>query len=487
MNVAIIGSGIGGLCSAIRLASKGYKVFVFEKNSRPGGKIAELQKKAYRFDTGPSLFTLPHLLEELFNENGRKLDNYMKYKLLETNCRYFFADGCVFNFFHDKNKLKLEIENKTIERFENLNKRLRNSAEMYKISSPVFIFNDFHKLSNYTKPEFKNILFKLHRLEFWKTMHTSNKELFRDPKIIQIFDRYATYNGSSPYKAPSTLNMIAHLENNIGAFFPEKGIYQIVDSLYKLALENNVKFKFDSKVTKIVVEKREVKGIIVEGEYLAFDLVVSDCDVKYLSKNLINHPKRKSLNRATPSSSALIFYWGIRKEFKELDIHNILFSTNYKKEFECIFKKKTITDDPTVYIFISSKEVKEDAPIGCENWFVMINVPSDNGQDWEKLIKEARSNIINKINTILNTNIEQYIELEEIGSPRTIEQATLSDGGALYGSASNSMLSAFKRHPNTISNLRNLYFVGGSVHPGGGIPLCIASSDIVCKSIKSIV
>jgi phytoene dehydrogenase-like protein len=183
------------------------------------------------------------------------------------------------------------------------------------------------------------------------------------------------------------------------------------------------------------------------------------------------------------SSSALIFYWGVKKVFPELDLHNILFSDNYKEEFEHIFHQKTIYNDPTVYINITSVYKPEDAPKNCMNWFTMINVPNNQGQDWDKLIVEARNHIIQKINRILKTDIESLIETEEILEPRTIESKTSSANGALYGNSSNNRYAAFLRHANYSSDIKNLYFCGGSVHPGGGIPLCLLSAKIMSEMI----
>jgi phytoene dehydrogenase-like protein len=199
----------------------------------------------------------------------------------------------------------------------------------------------------------------------------------------------------------------------------------------------------------------------------------------------MDHPLKKRFDRLEPSSSALVFYWGINKEFPDLDLHNIFFSADYKKEFNNIFKEKTIDIDPTVYIFVSSKMVKSDAPKNCENWFVMVNAPSNSKENWEELIRTTKKNIINKINKSLKTNIEDYIAYEKIASPITIEQETLSKGGALYGNSSNAIFSAFLRHPNFLKSVKNLYFVGGSVHPGGGIPLCLASAKIVANEIPA--
>jgi phytoene dehydrogenase-like protein len=184
------------------------------------------------------------------------------------------------------------------------------------------------------------------------------------------------------------------------------------------------------------------------------------------------------------SSSALIFYWGIKKKFEELGLHNIFFANDYRAEFDAIFKSKTIHPDPTVYINISSKMQASDAPKGCENWFTMINVPNNTGQDWDSLITEARKNILNKLNKNLGIDLEILIENESILDPRTIESRTSSFRGSLYGTSSNSQFAAFLRHANFSKNIKNLYFVGGSVHPGGGIPLALLSAKIVADMVK---
>ena len=179
----------------------------------------------------------------------------------------------------------------------------------------------------------------------------------------------------------------------------------------------------------------------------------------------------------------MIFYWGISHEFEELDLHNIFFSADYRKEFEYIFDRKDVFDDPTVYVNITSKEEASDAPPGSENWFVMVNTPGDFGQDWEALIRTTRKNVIGKLSRLLEKDIASLIVSESHMDPRIIEHRTNSHRGALYGTASNSRFSAFLRHPNFSSKIKGLYFCGGSVHPGGGIPLCLMSAKIVAGMI----
>lgn len=196
----------------------------------------------------------------------------------------------------------------------------------------------------------------------------------------------------------------------------------------------------------------------------------------------VNRPT-KTLDQPK-SSSGIIFYWGIKKEFKELGLHNILFADNYEEEFDTIFRKKAIYHDPTIYVNITSKHTPTDAPPGCENWFAFINVPNNQGQDWDAFIAEAREHMIKKVNRILKTDIRPLIESEMVFDPRVIESRTSSAFGAIYGNSSNNKFAAFLRHANFSKDIKNLYFCGGSVHPGPSIPLCLLSARITTNLIK---
>jgi phytoene desaturase len=323
-----------------------------------------------------------------------------------------------------------------------------------------------------------------YKLDFFRSMNAANEQQFDKEKVVQLFNRYATYNGSNPYQIPATFNIIPHLEFNLGAFFPVEGMYSITQSLHGLAVELGVEFNFNKKVEKIIIEEGCAKGIQIDGKTMLFNKIISNMDMVNTYKKLLpeKHQPKKLLNQPK-SSSALIFYWGINKKFPQLDLHNIFFSKNYKEEFEYIFQKNAISNDPTVYVNITSKYKHDDAPEGCENWFTMINVPNNSGQDWDAFIKEARKNIILKLSGILKEDVEKLIVCEAILDPRTIESRTSSSLGALYGNSSNNRFAAFLRHPNFSTKIKNLYFCGGSVHPGGGIPLCLLSAKITSDVI----
>jgi phytoene desaturase len=320
----------------------------------------------------------------------------------------------------------------------------------------------------------------------FNTLHKHNKAKFKSAEAIQLFNRYATYNGSNPYKAPAMLSMIPHLEYNEGVFYPAGGMISITNALYKLALAKGVEFVFNTRVQKIIHHEGSVKGIVANDKNIESDLLVSNMDLFFTYKQLLsNDYKANTVLKQERSSSALVFYWGIKKEFEQLQLHNIFFSNNYQAEFDALFNKMNLQSDPTVYINITSKIQQEHAPAGKENWFVMINVAANTGQDWELIKQEARKKIIEKLNKILQTDIEPLIETEEILDPVTIEEKTSAYRGSLYGSSSNSKWAAFLRHPNFTDAIKGLYFCGGSVHPGGGIPLCLKSAKIVSELIKT--
>lgn len=480
----IIGSGLGGLAIAIRLAKKGHKVRVFEKNPGPGGKINTITMGNYRFDTGPSLLTLPELIDELLADAPENIKSLFKPRKLDIICKYYFPDGIVMDTPSDPDAFSELFSNLTGEHKRNIDNYLSKVWELYDLTAPVFIFGNFHRRKELFQPGNLKVLFNLHRLNPLATMHGYNSRRFRHPNITQLFDRYSTYNGSSPFKAPATLNVIAHLEHNKGAYFPENGMFSITLALYEYARHLGVEFSFNSYVSKIMLNGKEVKGIIAGGKEYLSDIVVSDCDVFHLYQYLLPGIKAPSgSSKKNLSSSAIIYYWGMNTDHPDLKLHNIFFAADYREEFTCLFTKKTMHNDPTVYVFISSKAVQQDAPEGKSNWFVMVNAPHDNGQNWEHLVSQTKKNIINKLESKLGFSIQDKIEHEYIVSPPDIEKNTLSTAGALYGNSSNSATSAFYRHPNFSRRIKGLYLTGGSVHPGGGIPLCLASAAIVDSEV----
>jgi len=407
------------------------------------------------------------------------------YKRLETITNYFYEDGTCLTAFSDPDKFAKELNEKLGESEKAVLAHLKKSKFYYHTTADLFLNQSLHRIKNFLNFKTLKGIVLAPFLGLNASMHQKNKAAFKNKKTVQLFDRYATYNGSDPYKAPALMNIVNHLEFGLGAYLPEKGMHQITEHLMNMALFCGVKVHFNSPVEEVLVGDGKVKGIKTLGKEYLSNIVVSDVDMHFLYNSLI--PKMytpKKLVSQEKSSSAYVFYWAVNKQFNELGLHNILFSNNYKEEFEHLFEGNKPSKDPTIYINITSKYCRADAPEGCENWFVMINVPHHKGGDAISYAAELREQVIKKINRILKTRMEDHIELEEKMDPIDIEKQTSSFGGSLYGNASNNKFSAFLRHANYSSSIKGLYLVGGSVHPGGGIPLCLLSGKIATDLIK---
>ena len=484
--VIIIGSGIGGMATAVRLAVQGFEVVVYEKNSGPGGKLTAFEQDGFSFDAGPSLFTQPQNVEELFALAGEPITKYFSYKPIPIACKYFYENGKVINAYTNQEQFASELQEQVNEKPSNVIRYLKQSQKIFDNIGTVFINHSLHKSKTWLH---KRALTALKTVRFnylFQSLHKHNSSQFLAAETVQLFNRFATYNGSNPYKAPAMLSLIPHLEQNQGTFYPLGGMISITNAVYQLALKKGVTFNFKAPVERIVHHQGKVSGVLVAGNTISADMVVSNGDVYFIYKNLLNKQhKAKKILKQERSSSALIFYWGISKQFPQLQLHNIFFTTNYQQEFDAIFNTKILYHDPTVYINITSKEEPSQAPEGKENWFVMVNVPANTGQDWQALKEKAKENIIAKLSRLLGEDITPLIETEHTLDPVMIEEQTGSYMGSLYGTSSNSKMAAFVRHANFTSKIEGLYFCGGSVHPGGGIPLCLKSAKIVSELIAS--
>ena len=480
MHAIIIGSGIGGIATSIRLARKGYRVDIYEQNNYPGGKLTAFEQDGFRFDAGPSLFTLPELVEDLIALQPEGANISFPYKKLDESCRYFWADGTRLKAYTSPEKFGAEVEAVFGEPAETIIAYLKEASFKYDKTARIFLEKSLHKSSTYLSKDVIPALTNIYKMGLFESMNSLNEKMLKNDKLVQLFNRFATYNGSDPYQAPGILSSIANLELNKGTYYPEEGMHQITERLVQVAESLGVKFHFNQAVDRILVENNQAKGVMIDRKPIFADLVVSNMDIYPTYKRLMREQKQpeRTLNQER-SSSALIFYWGMDRLFEELGLHNIFFSEDYRKEFEYIFKKHGVYEDPTVYVNITSKHTDKDAPSGMENWFVMVNVPSNNGQDWDRIIPRVKESVIKKLSSILETDLEKHIISESILEPRTIESKTSSYGGALYGSSSNNKYAAFLRHPNFHQKIRGLYFSGGSVHPGGGIPLCLLSAKII--------
>lgn len=477
--IGIVGAGIAGLAAAVRMAARGHEVDVFEANAYPGGKLSEFQLGEYRFDAGPSLFTMPQYVDELIELAGHKPADYFHYQRLPVVCHYAWEDGTRLNAHAEQQAFAKEVEETLGVPARRVMAMFDDSARKYDWTGRIFLEKSLHKMSTWWNRKVAGAMLRMPTFDLFSSMNRVHEQKLQHPKLVQLFNRFATYNGSNPYKAPGLLTIIPHFEHALGAYYPEGGMVSITNTLHRLGEEMGVRYHFRQPVQEIRVRNKKADGLKVAGSYHDYDQVICNMDVFFAYRKLMPGQKQpERILKQEKSTSALIFYWGIKRAFPQLDLHNIFFSDDYRNEFDHLEQGK-VGDDPTVYVNISSKYTPEDAPEGCENWFTMVNVPYNAGQDWDAIIARTRRNTLDKLSRMLGVNLGELIEVEDILEPRTIESKTLSHLGALYGTSSNDRMAAFMRHPNFSRRIGNLYFCGGSVHPGGGIPLSLLSARII--------
>lgn len=478
-SVIVIGAGIAGLAASIRLAKSGMHVHLLEGNESAGGNIRELYADGFRFDCGPSILTKPEYISELFQLFQKNPDDYIRFLKVDPLFRYFFSDGTFIDAFSDREKFRKEIEQKTKEPFRHVNKLLDDSREIFHLTHEVFLERSLHEPKNYFNWPTVRGLLRFNKVHAFQSMHNYNRNKFSDERLVQLFNRYASYNGSNPYEAPATLNVITHFAVNDGSYLPEGGMISISKALTRLAQEAGVSISFNTKVKQIVLYENKVTGVETSSGFIPSDIVVSNADVHYTYKHLLPGMKMPSIISDQPrSSSVIVFYWGIKKIIPQLELHNTFFGQDDRVEYNALFKEGKICNDPTVYLYNSSHVIRSDAPQGMSNCFVMVSAPHHNGQDWSRNAAETKSVVLKKLSASLKEDMASLIISEHIMTPDMIENRTHAWKGSIYGNSSNKIFSAFLRHANFSSRIKGLYFCGGSVHPGAGLPLCLLSAKI---------
>ncbi|MBK6628793.1 MAG: phytoene desaturase [Flavobacteriales bacterium] len=482
---AVIGAGVAGLAVAIRLAHAGWAVTVFERGPMAGGKMGELRMDGHRFDRGPTVLTVPHHLDALFTLCGEDPRAHWRYQRLDPGFHYHFEDGTVVRTWADQNALAEEFAARTGAGRDRMLTFLKRSREKLDITQRVFLERSLHVPGNYLNASTLSGLLRFGRIEPLTSMARSNAALLRAPKAAAILNQFASYNGANPYQAPATLNLISYFELALGSFHAEGGMYAVARALEDLARRQGVRFHYNAPVERIAVVRGRANGVVVGGHTEGFDAVVSNADVLRTWRTLLKDQAAPRTSLAQPrSSSVIVFHWGMKRLHPTLGLHNMFMSGDARQEYDRIFRDRTMHDDPSVYVHISSKMNPQDAPAGQENWFAMVSAPHHSGQDWDALVERTRDHVHAKLSRMLGSDIASSITCEAVTDPRTIEALTDSPQGAIYGNSVNGILATLLRHPNFTRRIDNLFFCGGSVHPGASIPLCLFSARITADLVQ---
>lgn len=478
------------MSAAICLAANGCRVTIVEALHRPGGKMGELREEGFRFDIGPSVITMRHVFERLFHEAGRDLCDYLDLLPLNPITRYHWSDGVVLDALSNEDAMCAQIERIAPRDVDGYRRFMRYVAKLYDVVSEPFLYRRKPTLRDLLRLPVADVL----KVDGLRTMHSAVRSFFRDPHLVQLFDRFATYNGSSPYRAPATFNVIAHVEMALGAWYPRGGVYQLARALERLATELGVETRYGSLAQELTLRDGKAAGVrLADGSTVAGDAVVCNVDYTHAQRTLLqpllgDKPPHTPLE---PSCSGFVQLLGVRTAGNAFAHHNIFFSSDYRREFDDIFTRHVPPADPTIYLCITSKTDADHAPLGHENWFVMVNAPSlSDAHDWQTGEQAYADKVRGQLVERKLIPALDAIVLERRWTPQDLQNTYGGHAGAIYGYSSNSRSAAFMR-PNNRSRLAGgLYFAGGSVHPGGGVPLVtlsgMAAADCAIEDLAKV-
>ncbi len=492
-DVGIIGAGLGGLAAACTLAARGHKVTLLERNDWLGGKAARHEDQGFRFDMGPTILTMPRVLERVFSEAGRKMSDYLDLRRLDPQWRCFYDDGTVLDLRDDHAASKAEIAKLSPQAAEGFDRFMQVASRLSDVSDRFFFWKSVEDLrdtmdlkQNMTLTTLKDVM----ALRMHRTVAGQIKRDVADKRVAQMLEHFIQYVGSSPLASPAVLCGIAQMQSGEGVWYPMGGTRTVPMALTRLAEELGVDIRTGVDVERIETEGKRATAIVAGGERMVFDRVVSNMDSVRTYRELIGGDVWRDFSKGRKREAAcsgVVLYLGLDRGYDHLEHHNFVFSRDPEEEFAAIYDRGVPAPDPTAYIAAPSKTDPSVAPEGGEALYILVHTPYLRpGQDWSKMLPEYRRTILDKLaRTAGMEDIEQRIVTERVLTPQDIHDRYNVLDGAIYGLASHGkVLGAFK--PGNRSRLvEGLYLAGGSAHPGAGMPMALMSGWIAADSLDA--
>ncbi len=478
----IAGAGLGGLALALRLAARGWQVTVCEQADAPGGKMNRWVSHGFSFDTGPSLLTLPWVFEELFDAAGEKLHEHLQLVRMPTLGRYVYDDGAAFTYTANLPEWLDTLRAIGPRDADGFFRFMRLGARLYELSCETFLRRPV------SAPPDMRVLRALRHLPFrhaWGNYHRSVAAHFHSPYLRQLYDRYPTFVGSSPYACPATLLVIPYIEYALGGWYVLGGLHRLVEALIALLEARKADIRTATPITAICHASGRVTGVVTgAGERIPADVVAFNGDAAQAPR-LLGRDASPLSRESSRSLSGLVFVVARGRNLPELHHHNVYFSADYPREFDDLFMRRMHPADPTVYVSIPSRTDRSLVPGAGETLFIMSNAPATDATAWtDATVAQARRQVFARLKKSGFPDIDRDIVAETSCTPRTLAERYDMPGGAIYGSHSHGWRGAFYRPPNADGRIAGLYYVGGSVHPGGGTPTVLQSAAIVDELIK---
>lgn len=486
-NAIVIGAGIGGIAIAARLARQGHQVTVLEKNAKPGGRTYQLERDGYRFDTGPTLFLMPDVFAATYTALGERMEDHLDLQRIDPTYRVHFDDGNSIDLTGDMPLMREQLDALEPGAFNAMLRYLSEGYRAYHASLNSFVGRNFTHILQYFSPANLPLMFEVKALQ----KHYANlTRFFRDPRLRAAFSFQNMYLGLSPYDAMATYSLLQYTEMAEGVWFPRGGLYSVIESLERIAAGLGVRFRYDSPVSQIITEGNRATGVALQGgETLSADIVIANADLPYVYKELLPGGMPARMSRMKYTSSALMFYWGVKGERSPALLHHNVFLADqqYKESFDRIFRDHTLPDRPSFYVAAPTRTDASFAP--AEGDSIMVLVPTGHldetqKQDWTAQRQQAREVIYKRLAQVGFTDLRERTLFEESIGPQEYEKQINLMKGSAFGLSHNFMQVGYLRPHNRHSRYGNLYFVGASTHPGTGLPLVLLSAKLVEERIK---
>jgi phytoene desaturase len=485
-SAVIIGAGIGGIAIAVYLAKNGYIVNIYEKNSSPGGRCGQLIRDGHRFDLGATMLILPGIYREVFNSLGIPIFENNDITPLEDLYKIYFDNNKVITFSPDQNKMRLQLEKIEPGSFAKSQKYVSDGYEIFQVGMNKLIGRNFDNLFQFTN--FKNIGMLI-KLKTYISNYRYVKKFFRDQHLRMAYTFQNIYIGQSPFDSPALFSMVPAAELTEGSFFPKGGMFSIVEKLLFAAQSEGVKFHYNKPVQNIRVNGKRVESIFMEdGTEIQADIIVANADLPYVYRKLLpDRGKSRRLDRLKYSCSAISFHWGLDKVYSQLGHHSVFLSDGFREGLDRIFKDKSVSDHPSFYIHAPTRTDKTAAPENQDTLSFIIgagHIDKMKKQDWDNLKKKTRKAVIQRLQQLGLEDIEEHIKFEICYTPDSWESACNISRGSVFGSLAHNLLQmGYFRPHNQHNRYKNLFFVGGSTHPGNGIPNVLLSAKLTAERI----
>jgi diapolycopene oxygenase len=487
--VVVIGAGLGGMTAAIQLARAGFSVDLLEKNGNVGGKLNIHREAGFSFDLGPSIFTLPQIFRPVFEGDGKRLEDYIQLQRVDPQWRNFFEDGTVVDLWEDTAAMRGELDRLSpgaVEDYETFREYSRLQYEIVErgyFAKGLDTFWDFVKFYG---------LRDARGLDYAGTMARGIERRVRDPYLRAIFEYFIKYVGSSAYDAPGFMNLMPNIQLEFGLWYVSGGLYELARAFELRLRETGVRTHLDRRVIEIVEQEGRVTGVVSQrpdgsATTLEADYVVSNMEVIPATRDLLREPPKvlKKLKRFEPSCSGIVLHLGLDRTYPQLAHHNFFYSRDQKRHFHRVFREKLLPDDPTIYLVAPTRTDPSQAPPGCDNIKILPHIPYINDEhpytrDDCIALKER---CLDKLERMGLSGLRKHIVVEDFWTPFDIEAKYLSNRGSIYGVVSDMRRNFAFKAPKRSPDYRNLFFVGGSVNPGGGMPMVTLCGQHVARLV----